>query len=95
METTHMDAKQEKTPGDKPKPITYTLDDEPYTTTDTTLTPRQILTTGGVDVSTHYLVELHGKSGERKSYQDKMDEVIQMHPNMRFLSMSTGPTPVS
>lgn len=75
--------------------ITYQLDDEPQTTNDKTLTPRQILTNGGIEVATHYLVLLHGNSGERTSYQGKEDDVIHMHPHMRFLSVSTGPTPVS
>jgi len=89
------DPKPDTKPDDKPKPIEYTLDDEPYTTIDTTLTPRDILTRGGVDPGTHYLVELRGNSGERESYQNRMDNVIHMHPHMRFLSVSTGPTPVS
>ncbi len=75
--------------------ITYHLDDEPQTTNDKTLTPRQILTDAGIDTATHYLVLLRGNSGERTSYQGKLDETIHMHPNMRFLSVSTGPTPVS
>jgi hypothetical protein len=75
--------------------ITYHLDDEPQTTNDKTLTPRQILTAAGIDTATHYLVLLRGNSGERTSYQGKLDETVHMHPNMRFLSVSTGPTPVS
>jgi hypothetical protein len=78
-----------------PPPITYELEDEPYTTTETTLTPRAILGKGGFDVETHYLALLHGESGERTSYQGKPDEPIHMHPNMKFLAISTGPTPVS
>ena len=75
--------------------ITYTLDDESQTTTDKTLTPRQILAAGGVDPGSHYLVLLHGNSGQKTSYEQKMDEIIHMHPNMRFVSVSTGPTTVS
>ncbi len=75
--------------------ITYTLDDEAQTTADKTLTPRQILTAAGIDAATHYLVLLHGNSGQRTSYEQKVDEIIHMHPNMRFVSVSTGPTPVS
>lgn len=75
--------------------FTYTLDDEPHTTSDKTLTPRQILSSAGIDASNHYLVLLHGNSGERTSYEHRMDETIHMHPNMRFISVSTGPTPVS
>lgn len=75
--------------------ITYTLDDEPQTTLEKTLTARQILTGGGVDPSSHYLVLLHGSSGQTTSYQGRMDDAIHMHPNMRFVSVSTGPTTVS
>jgi hypothetical protein len=75
--------------------ITYTLDGEPHTTTEKTLTPRQILTAAGIDAGNHYLVLLHGDSGERTSYEHRMDETIHMHPNMRFVSVSTGPTTVS
>jgi hypothetical protein len=75
--------------------ISYTVDDEPQTTTDRTLTPREILTKAGIDAATHYLVLLHGNSGQRTSYEGKMDEVIHMHPKMRFVSVSTGPTTVS
>jgi hypothetical protein len=75
--------------------ITYAVDDEPQTTTDKTLTPRQILSAAGINASTHYLVLLRGNSGEKESYQTKMDETIHIHPQMRFVSVSTGPTTVS
>lgn len=72
-------------------PITYTLDGEDKTTTEKTLTPRQIL--GDLDPTTHYLVELVGH--ERKSYQNQPDATIHMHPKMTFISVSVAPTPVS
>jgi len=75
--------------------ITYTLEGEPYTTADRTLTARQILEKSDFDTKTHYLVELRGNSGERTSYEGRIDDVIHMHPNMRFFAISTGPTPVS
>ncbi|MEO8035827.1 MAG: hypothetical protein ABI837_15430 [Acidobacteriota bacterium] len=77
------------------EPITYTVDDEPQTTATKTLTPRQILTAARIDEAVHYLVLLRGNSGERESYQTRMDEPIHMHPNMKFISVSTGPTTVS
>jgi hypothetical protein len=89
------DPKPEKKPDDKPEPITYTLDGEPYTTTDRTLTPREILSKAGIELTAHYLVELHGNSGERTSYEGRMGDKIHMHPNMKFLALSTGPTTVS
>ena len=71
----------------------YTVDDEPQSTTSHDLTPNQILSNAGIDTSNHYLVEIRGK--ERISYQDKGDTVIHMHEHMKFVSVSTGPTPVS
>lgn len=71
----------------------YTVDTEPQSTTEKELTPTQILTNADIDASTHYLVQLEG--GHRVSYQGKPSEEIHMHENMKFISISTGPTPVS
>lgn len=80
----------------KPHTITYTLDDEPQTTNEDDLTARQILEHGGVDPSNHYLVQIQGAHDKEKtSYKDKPDESIHLHPNMRFISVSLRPTPVS
>lgn len=76
--------------------ITYTLDDEPQTTTERELTARQILEKGGVDPASHYLVQIQGAHDkEKKSYKDIPDEIVKLHPNMKFISVSTGPTTVS
>lgn len=74
--------------------IDYTVDGEPQQTTERTLTPRQILRDAGIDPETHYLIEIRGHH-EHVSYEGRPDEPIHMHPNMRFVSVSTGPTPVS
>ena len=71
----------------------YTVDDEPQTTTAHELTPTQILENAGVDPASHYLVQLEGN--HRISYQDKPNQEIHMHEHMKFISVSTGPTPVS
>ena len=71
----------------------YTVDDEPQATTAHELTPTQILNNAGVDPATHYLVQLQGN--HRESYQNRPDVVIHMHQHMKFISVSTGPTPVS
>lgn len=84
---------QSKNPPEKL--ITYTLEGETYETTEKVLTPRQILSKGEFDAETHYLTLLRGNSGERESYQGKLDAEIHMHPNMRFLALFTGATPVS
>ena len=71
----------------------YTVDDEPQTTTEHTLTPNQILQKAGIDSGTHYLVQIEGQHQE--SYQNKPDELIHMHPHMKFISVFNGPTTVS
>ncbi len=71
----------------------YTVDDETQTTTEHELTPVQIMQTAGIDPASHYLVQIEGN--HRKSYQDNPNEPIHMHQHMRFVSISTEPTPVS
>jgi len=73
--------------------INYKVDDERQETTEKTLTPTQILDKAGIDPKNHYLVQIKGK--ERISYKDKPNENIEMHDGMKFISVSTGPTPVS
>jgi hypothetical protein len=76
--------------------IHYTLDDEPQETTEKVLTPRQIMENAKpapIDPNTHYLVQIEGH--HQVSYKDKPDEPIHLHERMRFVSISTGPTPVS
>ena len=71
----------------------YTVDDEPQTTREHTLTATQILSKAGIDPNTHYLVQIVGNT--QKSYKDTPNEVIHMHEHMKFISVSTGSTPVS
>lgn len=71
----------------------YTVDGEAHSTTEHVLTPTQILQAAGIDPATHYLVEIVGNT--QKSYQDKPNEAIHMHEHMKFISVATGPTPVS
>ena len=73
--------------------IEYTVNGEPLVTTERTLTPVQIMQQAGVDIETNYLVELVGNT--QKSYQGKPQEPIHMHPKMKFITIFTGPTPVS
>ena len=76
-------------------PIQYTVDDEPQTTTETELTPRHILTNAGFAPDTYYLILVHGQGQNQDSFRDKLDEPIHMHPQMKFITNSLGPTPVS
>jgi hypothetical protein len=71
----------------------YTVDDEPQSTTEHTLTPNQILAKAGIDPATHYLVQIIGNT--QKSYKDTPNEPIHMHEHMKFVSVFTGSTPVS
>jgi hypothetical protein len=73
--------------------IDYIVDDEPQSTTSKVLTPRQILTDAGIDPASHYLVQLQGQ--HQISYKDTPDVEIKLHEHMKFISISTGPTPVS
>lgn len=73
--------------------FTYTVDGETQTTAAHELTAAQILTNAGIDAATHYLVQIEGN--QRVSYEGKPDQTIHMHEHMKFISVSTGPTPVS
>lgn len=73
--------------------LEYSVDDEPQTTEEHVLTPNQILSRAGLEPSLNYLVELRGAT--RESYEGRGDEELRMHQHMRFISVKTGPTPVS
>lgn len=74
--------------------IHFSVDGEPYETTEGSLTPNRIIREfAELDPSTHYLVQIHGH--ERTSFEGKGDEPIQMENGIRFQVISTGPTPVS
>lgn len=75
------------------QPITFKVDGEPITTTETHLTPNQILSLAGIDSSTNYLVQIEGR--HQVSYQGRGDEPIRVRENAVFVSVSTGPTPTS
>jgi hypothetical protein len=69
------------------------VDDENQTTVEDELTPTQILSNAGIDATQYYLVLLHGHNQD--SYQNRMSEPIHMHPNLKFISVFIGSTPVS
>ena len=73
--------------------IHYKVDDIRQTTTSHELTPRQILSDAKIDPANHYLVQIEGH--HKESYKDRPNEPIHMHDDMKFISISTGPTPVS
>jgi hypothetical protein len=71
----------------------YTVDGEPQETSAHELTANQILANAGIDAASHYLVQIDGN--HRIPYQNNPNEQIHMHENMKFIAISTGPTPVS
>jgi hypothetical protein len=73
--------------------FTYSVDDEPQSTDEHTLTARQILQNAGIDPQNNYLVQVEGQHQE--SFKDKPDVVIHMHQKMKFVSVFNGPTTVS
>ncbi len=78
-----------KVPGEKPGLlIHYTVDGEIQSTTDETLTPREILEDARIDPSTHYLMRVEG--GHRQSFKDNPDEPITLDEHMQFVSVEAG-----
>ena len=80
-------------PGPHPHVIDFTVDGQNLTTTERELTPNQIMALAGIDGSTHYLVQIEGR--HRTSYKDQNNVAIHLHEGATFISVSTGPTPVS
>src|SRR5205085_839211 len=74
--------------------IHFTVDGEPYETTQHELTPNEIIRRfAQKDPATNYLVQIQGH--HQISYKDKGDEPITMHEDMKLQVIPTGPTPVS
>ena len=73
--------------------IDYTVDGEPQTTLERSLTPRQIITKAGLNPDERYLVQIQGRHQE--SYQNSPDEPIRLHEHEVFVTVFTGPVPVS
>ncbi len=72
--------------------IHYKVNDEPEETRHHHLTAREILTNAGIDPVLTYLSEVFAR---HQSFEGKPEERIEMHPQMRFISVSIKPTPVS
>lgn len=71
----------------------YSVDDEKFETEKHKLTPREILTNAGYDASAFYLIQIEGDHDI--SYKDKLDDEIELHNHMKFITAKLGPTPVS
>jgi hypothetical protein len=73
--------------------IHFEVDGEELTTTEPVLTPVQIMEIAGIDPANHYISEIRGH--EQISYKDRPNAEIPMHNGIKFVSVSTGPTPTS
>jgi hypothetical protein len=80
-------------PEGKAHVVTFEVDGEPVETTEKTLTPNQIMQLAGADSATHYLVLIEGR--EQTSYEGHGDDPIHIHEKQKFITVATGPTPVS
>jgi hypothetical protein len=77
-----------------PKSFEIVIDGESYEVSDKEMSAAQILALAGRASDEYYLVELRGKK-ERISYKDNPDELIKLRPGSKFITVSTGETPVS
>lgn len=79
-----------------PEVFYYTVDSEPETTDQKTLTPNKILELAGIKpVTDFYLIQIL-PDGSQIKYIDNADQPIKMQcPAMEFISVSRGPMTVS
>jgi len=77
-----------------PKSFEITIDGQPYEVSEKELTAAQILGLAGKPPTEYYLVEIRGKK-ERISYKDDPNVRVKLHPGSKFITVSTGETPVS
>jgi hypothetical protein len=74
--------------------IEYTVDTEKQTTTEYRMTPDQILSKAEIDPATHWLEQLRD-GAPPISYKDKGTVPISIREHERFISVASGPKPVS
>lgn len=67
------------------RPISFTIDGEPYTTKEHRQRAAALLDLAGLDPSRYDLGELHGHRPKTKRFAD--DEIVTIHPNARFVSI--------
>lgn len=79
-----------------PEVFHYTVDGEPETTDEKSLTPTQILEAAGVEPVTDYYLVLLNADGSQVSYKDKPNEPIEMKcPGSKFISVYKSATEVA
>lgn len=69
------------------------VDGEQLETVEHKLTARQVLNLAGLDPAGYYLVEVNGKN--QVSFQGRLEDTVNIHEKAKFVTVSTGPTPVS
>lgn len=74
------------------KLIVYFVDNEKQETMEHLLNVSQILEKAGLDPATHYLVELRG---EHQVKHTDPNEKLHVHEHEKFISVFSGPTPLS
>lgn len=77
-----------------PKTFEITIDGKPFPVIEKESTAAQILALAGKTPAEYYLVEIRGKK-ERISYKGKPNELVKLHAGSKFITVSTGETPVS
>lgn len=75
------------------KELKFEVDDEKYKTSETELTPVDILSKAGLKAEEYYLKQIIGHT--EISYKDKETELISMLHNPKFISCKKGPATVS
>lgn len=76
-----------------PHVVEILVDGEKIDTREHELTARQVLELAGIDPETHYLVKIQGR--HQIPYKEDPNAEIHLHEGIEFISVSTGPTPVS
>ena len=75
--------------------FTFYVDDDPVTGTEHDLTVRQILElSNNVPPEEFILHEFRGQSSQEVPHEN-LDEVVHLHPNLRFAALARGGTPLS
>lgn len=78
----------------KPKKIEIEIDGEKFTVDDGEMTVTELLELVGLGPAESYLIELKGQSNQQEKHEDP-DEVIKLHPNLRFITGDRAPAPVA
>lgn len=78
----------------KPKKIEIEIDGELFEIDDREMTVAELLALAELSATESYLIELRGQSNEQVKHEN-VDEVIRLHPHLRFISGDRAPAPVA